>query len=63
MAGKTITIPNDITEAIANRKPGDEIEIEVKRAGGRKTLKVSLGTRPENIPGSSPSTGAIPGIP
>ncbi len=63
VAGQTITIPNDITEAIANRQPGDEIEIEVKRAGGRKTLKVSLGTRPENIPGSSPSPGAIPGIP
>ncbi len=63
VAGQPITIPNDITGAIANRKPGDEIEIEVKRAGGRKTLKVSLGTRPENVPGSSPSTGAIPGIP
>jgi putative serine protease PepD len=64
VAGEPILTPEDISLAIAGRKPGDEIEIEVERAGGgRDTLKVSLGTRPATAPGSSPSTGAIPGIP
>jgi putative serine protease PepD len=41
--------PEDISRAIESRKPGDEVEVEVQRAGGRRTLSVTLGTRPENL--------------
>jgi S1-C subfamily serine protease len=52
--GKTVRAPEDIATAIEARRPGDEIDIEVRRAGGERTLRVTLGTRPENAP-SSPS--------
>jgi S1-C subfamily serine protease len=63
VGGTSIKIPDDIRTAIEKHKPGDRIDIEVQRGTARKTLKVSLGIRPENVPGSSPSTGAVPGIP
>ena len=53
VAGTPVSIPEDISSAIADRKPGDEVEIDVKRAGARVTLRVKLGTRPEIAPGSS----------
>jgi putative serine protease PepD len=46
--GKRVTEPEDITTAIDRREPGDEVDVEVQRAGGRKTVRVTLGTRPEN---------------
>jgi len=52
--GKTVQAPEDIASAIENRRPGDEIDLEVRRAGTERTLRVTLGTRPENAP-SSPS--------
>ncbi len=54
--GQAVTTPEDISIAIEARKPGERIEIEVKRAGSRKILSVALGTRPE----TAPSTGAVP---
>jgi len=57
--GTPVTIPEDISSAIADRKPGDEVEIEVERAGARTTLRVELGTRPETAGGST----ALPSIP
>jgi len=46
--GRDVAAPEDISSAIEARKPGDEIDIEVQRAGGRRTVHVTLGTRPEN---------------
>jgi S1-C subfamily serine protease len=48
--GKTITDPTEVSEAIANRKPGDKIQVEVERDGGRQTVEVTLGTRPNQVP-------------
>jgi putative serine protease PepD len=56
VAGKEIGAPEDISAAIENRRPGDKVEIEVKRAGATAKLQVRLGTRPENI-AASPSVG------
>jgi putative serine protease PepD len=53
VGGELITTPEDISIAIESRKPGEEIEIQVRRAGALKTLRVKLGTRPENAPGTS----------
>ncbi|HWC28407.1 MAG TPA: trypsin-like peptidase domain-containing protein [Solirubrobacteraceae bacterium] len=52
--GQTIEAPEDISAAIQDRRPGDEIELEVRRAGAEETLQVRLGTRPEKAPGSTP---------
>jgi S1-C subfamily serine protease len=57
--GEPVTIPEDISTAIQDRKPGEQIQIEVQRAGARKTLQVTLGNRPESSPsgsGYSPTT-------
>jgi putative serine protease PepD len=58
VGGEPITTPEDISIAIESRKPGDEIEIQVQRAGGLKSLHVKLGTRPENVPGATPNPGS-----
>jgi putative serine protease PepD len=54
--GTTIRAPEDISAAIEDRRPGDKVDIEVKRAGATQTLQVTLGTRPENV-ATSPSAG------
>jgi putative serine protease PepD len=56
VAGQEIQAPEDISAAIENRRPGDQVEIEVKRAGATQRLQVKLGTRPENV-AASPSAG------
>jgi len=61
VGGDPVTIPEDISIAIENRKPGDRVEVEVQRAGSRRTIGVTLGTRPDNAPSTDPSTGPAPG--
>ena len=50
--GRDVQAPEDISAAIENRRPGDEIDLQVQRAGSDRTLRVRLGTRPENAPSS-----------
>ena len=47
VGGEEIRAPEDISAGIENRRPGDEVDIELRRAGGDETLRVTLGTRPE----------------
>jgi putative serine protease PepD len=56
VGGNPVTLPEDISAAIASRKPGDEVEIDVQRAGARVTLRVTLGTRPDTAPGGNAPT-------
>ncbi len=51
--GSDVLAPQDIATAIEGRRPGDEIDIEVQRAGVARTLRVTLGTRPESAPSST----------
>ena len=45
--GKRITEPDDVAGAISSKKPGDKVEIEVRRSGeGSDTISVDLGNRP-----------------
>jgi len=56
IGGEPVTVPEDVSAAINGRKPGDRVEIMVKRAGGSKRLQATLGTRPETAPsGSTPA--------
>ena len=50
--GTPVLAPEDISTAIEDRRPGDEIELQVRRAGSDRTLRVRLGTRPESAPSS-----------
>ena len=52
--GKTIASAEELTTVIGSKKPGDTISVEVLRATGKgsyehKTLKVTLGVRPNSI--------------
>jgi putative serine protease PepD len=46
VGGATVTIPDDISTAIQDLRPGDRVALQVERAGARKTLRVTLGDRP-----------------
>jgi S1-C subfamily serine protease len=44
--GREITSAPDLQAAVDARKPGDTVELTVLRDGSRRTLEVTLGTRP-----------------
>lgn len=44
--GEPITRDHDLAAAIADRRPGDVISLDVWRGGDRRTVQVTLGTRP-----------------
>lgn len=46
--GKPVATIYDFMESMGQCKPGDEVELVVKREGQEKTLKVKLGARPQN---------------
>jgi len=50
-AGKEIREPDDLSAAVAARKPGDRVDVEVRRDGVRQTESVRLGTRPDETQG------------
>jgi hypothetical protein len=45
-AGREIRTIYDYTQALSERKPGDEVELRVRRAQAELVLRVVLGTRP-----------------
>ncbi len=45
--GSEIKDPDDVADAIADDKPGDEVEVEYYR-GDDKTVRVKLAKRPKN---------------
>ena len=47
---KDVNDPSDVSSAIAARKPGEEVEIQVERGGQITELSVTLGTRPSSTP-------------
>jgi putative serine protease PepD len=46
VAGKEVLAPQDISTAIESSRPGEEVPVQVQRAGATRTLRVKLGTRP-----------------
>src|SRR3954453_6685983 len=45
--GKTISSPDDIATAIAAKQPGDEITIDFYRGDSKRSVKLTLGDRPD----------------
>src|SRR4051794_15049616 len=49
--GRQITSSDDVSSAVAARKPGEQAKVTVERGGNRRTLTVDLGTRPDTPAG------------
>jgi S1-C subfamily serine protease len=48
--GKTVQDPTAIAAAVAGKRPGDKITVEVQRSPGTQDVNVTLGTRPAHTP-------------
>ncbi|CAA9533185.1 MAG: HtrA protease/chaperone protein [uncultured Solirubrobacteraceae bacterium] len=46
IGGRPVAQSADVSAAVSGRKPGDRIEVRVRRGGDERTLSVTLGTRP-----------------
>jgi S1-C subfamily serine protease len=55
--GDAVRNPDDLAGAVAARSPGDEVEIEYYRGDERRTAKVTLGERPDEIQTEAPEEG------
>ena len=51
--GKEIRSSDDLTAAIADRKPGDKVKVTINRGGKTKTLEVTLADRPASVDNST----------
>jgi putative serine protease PepD len=50
VAGERIGSPDDVAATIQDRRPGETVEIEVRRDGALETFAVELTARPEQAP-------------
>jgi putative serine protease PepD len=46
VAGQEVNASEDVAQAIADRRPGETVEVVVQRGDQRETLRVRLGTQP-----------------
>jgi S1-C subfamily serine protease len=53
VAGRAVAKPQDIAAAIDQKKPGDEVQVELYRGGEKKTVTVKLSQRPATVSQSS----------
>jgi S1-C subfamily serine protease len=49
--GRPVKSSDDVSAAVAARKPGERAKVTVMRGGDRRTLTVDLGTRPDTPAG------------
>jgi S1-C subfamily serine protease len=47
--GEKVADPEAVAAAVADKRPGDELKIEVYRGDDRRTITVTLGKRPEQL--------------
>jgi putative serine protease PepD len=48
--GRDVSDPEDVAAAIAALRPGDRIDVRVRRNGREQAIEVELGRRPANVP-------------
>jgi putative serine protease PepD len=58
--GQAITSPDDVAQSISDKKPGDQVEVTVRRGGDEQTVKVTLGQRPEQVPSTTQQEPQVP---
>jgi S1-C subfamily serine protease len=56
--GEEIMRPDDVATSILDNKPGDTVVVEYYRGDDRKSVKVKLGTRPNEL--SVPQDSELP---
>ena len=49
--GKTLESAGDLSDYIAGKKVGDEVELDIQRGTDKKTITITLGNRPTTISG------------
>jgi S1-C subfamily serine protease len=54
--GEPVKSADDVVGAVAGKRPGDTVELEVRRGDDTRTLRVELGERPEEL-GAGPGPG------
>lgn len=47
--GKPVETGDDLRDAVSEREPGDELELEVRRGGDTESFTVELGERPDSV--------------
>jgi putative serine protease PepD len=48
--GEAVRTPDDVASAIEDDKPGDKVEVTVRRNGSEHNVEVTLGQRPDQLP-------------
>ena len=48
--GDRVQAPDDVAAAIEDNKPGDKVEVTVRRGGDEQQIQVTLGQRPDQLP-------------
>jgi S1-C subfamily serine protease len=61
--GEPVRSPEDVVATVAGKQPGDTIELEFYRGDDRRTERVELGERPEELGGGSGSQEEDPLFP
>ena len=56
--GKQVKSPDDVADAVAGKKPGDEVTVEYYRGDDKKSAEVKLGKRPRTL--ERPATPTLP---
>jgi S1-C subfamily serine protease len=48
--GRPVSEPEDLSEALSGKEPGDQVRVELVRNGEPRTITVTLGARPQRTP-------------
>jgi putative serine protease PepD len=58
--GQDVTGANDVASAIEDNKPGDKVEVTVRRGGSEQTIDVTLGQRPDSVQAQPAQPDQVP---
>jgi putative serine protease PepD len=47
VGGRTVTQASDVSSLVTAHKPGEKVDVRIRRGGGERTLSITLGTRPD----------------
>ncbi|HJG45856.1 YlbL family protein [Corynebacterium variabile] len=59
--GTAVTVPGDVSEAIGDKSPGDEVTLGIDRGGKKETETVTLGEMPDELAGDEDAEAATGG--
>jgi S1-C subfamily serine protease len=58
--GQDVTGANDVAAAIEDNKPGDKVQVTVRRGGSEQTIDVTLGQRPDSVQAQPTDPNQVP---